>query len=368
MITALRIQNFKCFADTRLRFGSLTLLAGANATGKSTTIQTLLLLRQSHLRRTFDTGNLLLSGALTNVGTAGDVINQTVDSDEIAIELSAEGRPDRRFAFTYRTADKSSYTLQTEGVDPFPYNPIVYDPNINLFETQFNYLNAERIGPRLMYPMFDLQGDSINVGVHGEYAAHVLARYQDSLIACESLAHRNEAAGELSLKVEPQTRYWMRTFIPNFEIKVEELTSADQVRVMLGTGTRELVRPTNIGFGIIYTLPIVVGALVAPAGSLLIVENPEAHLHPASQSQIGMFLARAAAAGIQVVIETHSDHVLNGIRRAVRHGVLQPEHVSILFFAGEGRVETPEIYRDGGIDPWPHGFFDQMEKDLRELF
>ncbi len=111
-----------------------------------------------------------------------------------------------------------------------------------------------------------------------------------------------------------------------------------------------------------------VGGLLAPADSLLIIENPEAHLHPAGQAQIGIFLAQAAAAGIQVVIETHSDHVLNGIRRAVRSKLIQPDQVAISFLQGAGRVVTPRIYADGGIDPWPVGFFDQIEKDLLELF
>jgi predicted ATPase len=82
-------------------------------------------------------------------------------------------------------------------------------------------------------------------------------------------------------------------------------------------------------------------------------------------------LARGAAAGVQVIIETHSDHVLNGIRRAVRGGVMTSEEVSLLFFSnssGGAQVSKLQINPSGGIDPWPEGFFDQMEKDLMELF
>jgi predicted ATPase len=60
--------------------------------------------------------------------------------------------------------------------------------------------------------------------------------------------------------------------------------------------------------------------------------------------------------------------VLNGIRRSVRSAILSPQQVSIIFFSGAGQIEQPQIYIDGGIDPWPDGFFDQIEKDLRELF
>jgi predicted ATPase len=361
MIRELRLQNFKCFADTTLTFAPLTLLAGANAAGKSTTIQSLLLLRQSHLRGALGRGELLLNGTLASVGTARDVLNQAGTSGAISFEIADSAGRIGHFPFRFDREQRDSYVLNADGRPR-------YETEINLFTPQFNYLNAERIGPRLLYPMAELRGDSIDVGVHGEYAAHVLARYRDELIICTDLALRNEEAGEVSRTVEAQTRYWMRTFIPDFDIQIDELTAADQVQVMLRTGSREFVRPTNIGFGIIYTLPIVVAALVAPAGSLLIVENPEAHLHPASQSKIGMFLARAAAAGIQVIIETHSDHVLNGIRRSVRSAILSPQQVSIIFFSGAGQIEQPQIYIDGGIDPWPDGFFDQIEKDLRELF
>ncbi|MDZ4720296.1 MAG: DUF3696 domain-containing protein [Roseiflexaceae bacterium] len=361
MIESLRLRNFKCFTDTTIQFAPLTLLAGMNAAGKSTTIQSLLILRQSHLRGMITHSELLLNGTLTNVGTARDVLNQDAANSQIAFDLTDTAGRVGHFPFQFDREQRDAYILTAETRPR-------YETEINLFLPQFNYLNAERVGPRLLYPMADLRGTSIDVGIRGEYAAHVLARYRDEPIACSDLALINPERGEVSRTVEAQTRYWMSTFIPNFDIKIEELTAADQVQVMLRTGSREYVRPTNIGFGIIYTLPIVVAALVAPPGSLLIVENPEAHLHPAAQSRIGMFLAQAAAAGIQVVIETHSDHVLNGIRRSVRNGILSPEQMSIIFFVSAGQVLLPQIDTDGRIEPWPDGFFDQMEKDLMELF
>lgn len=363
MIDEMRLQNFKCFAAERVRFSNLTLLAGANASGKSTVIQAMLLLRQSHLRGNLARGDLVLAGALANVGTAGDALTQGADLDDVIFELTESSVTDR-FAFRYETAKKASYILSAG-------QPLSYRDGVNLFDSRFNYLNAERVGPRLLYPMDELRRGDFDVGTHGEFAAQVLARRRDEQIACEPLAYRDEAAREMSLLLGAQTRYWMQTLIPDFDIELSELTSADQIRVTLKTGTREFVRPTNIGFGIIYTLPIVVAALVAPSGSLLIVENPEAHLHPASQSRMGLFLARVAAAGIQIIVETHSDHVLNGIRRAVRQKTLEPAQVSLLFFSGSkgvSRVEPLKIYPSGGIDPRPEGFFDQTEKDLMELF
>lgn len=358
MIHELRLQEFKCFSDQRLPMADLTLLAGANATGKSTVIQSLLLLRQSHLRRTLGRGELLLNGPLVNVGTALDAVNERGLTDRVAITLSEKGGGERCFAFEYPRGAGDSYVLR--GTDR------AYDETLSLFAERFNYLSAERVGPRLIYPMSEMIEGLVDVGIRGEYAAHCLQRFRDDPLLNPGLISPTE--GQHSPRLFDQTRYRMREIIPDLDIELLAINEADQMRVGFKTSTGRFLRSTNIGFGIIYTLPIIVAALLLPKGALLIVENPEAHLHPAGQSRIGLFLAEVAAAGIQVIVETHSDHVLNGIRRAVRSTMITPEQMSILFFLGGGVVERPKIYPSGGIDPWPDGFFDQMEKDLMELF
>jgi predicted ATPase len=357
MITALRIQEYKCFSDQTLPLRALTLLAGANATGKSTVIQALLLLRQSHLRSMLAEGQLLLNGPLVSVGTALDAVNEQAETDTVAFTLNDEDDREQHFAFDYVRGAGESYVLRSTSV-------AAYDIQHSLFAPCFNYLNAERVGPRVLYPMSEMIEDLVDVGIHGEYTAHCLDRFGSTAIPQPELIHSEYTRSPLLLD---QTRYWMSEIVPHLDIHLQALTEADQMRVGLKTSTGRFLRPTNIGFGIIYTLPIVVAALLSQPGSLLMVENPEAHLHPASQSKIGYFLARVAAARTQVIIETHSDHVLNGIRRSVRDQVLTPEQLSLLFFAGGGTCEALRIYQDGGIDPWPDGFFDQAEKDLLEL-
>lgn len=86
---------------------------------------------------------------------------------------------------------------------------------------------------------------------------------------------------------------------------------------------------------------------------------------------MGRMLAHFAAAGVQLLIETHSDHVLNGARLAVRDKVLPPAAMQLLFFGGarEGAhgVITPKLDESGRIDAWPEGFFDQGETDIADL-
>ena len=86
---------------------------------------------------------------------------------------------------------------------------------------------------------------------------------------------------------------------------------------------------------------------------------------------MGAFLAEIAASGTQVIVETHSDHVLNGIRRAVKGGILTHEQALIHFFRPRGsnldQVVTPTLDAAGNIDVWPEGFFDQFDKDMNHF-
>lgn len=367
MIKTIHLHNFKCFGDQSIHCAPLTILTGANATGKSSVIQALLLLRQSHQRDTLRDGVLLLNGSLATLGTVTDVFYQNAQDTDLSIEIEAS--EDIRFKFMFERGEPTQRVLRGQSLQHYEA--------INLFYPQFNYLSAERLGPRTIFQMPEDEHESHNVGIHGEYAAFVAGRNQQELIANEKLAYTNEETGETRRELYQQVRYWMRQIFPGFEYAITVLTDTDLVQTMFGNlpGQR-LVRPTNIGFGLIYTLPVVVAALVAPERSLLIIENPEAHLHPFSQSMLGRFLACVAATGVQVIIETHSDHILNGIRVAVHKGAwgrrIEAKHVSIQFFipgdeTQPHRVETPTIYPSGGIAPWPIGFFDQFDADLTEL-
>ena len=104
---------------------------------------------------------------------------------------------------------------------------------------------------------------------------------------------------------------------------------------------------------------------------MILIENPEVHLHPAGQALMGQFMADVARAGIQVLVETHSDHVLNGVRRAVKDKRLTAEEVAIHFFRTRSddlpQVLSPTLDDSGNIDDWPEGFFRSVRQG-RQLF
>ena len=141
-----------------------------------------------------------------------------------------------------------------------------------------------------------------------------------------------------------------------------------------GTVRTGTFRSTGVGFGISYTLPVVLALLSVNPDALILLENPEAHLHPQGQFMMGTLIAQAAASGIQVIVETHSDHILNGIRVAVHDNLIQPEKTKVYYMSRSSEaggmyasVEEPHIYPDGSMDKWPEGFFDEWEKSLEKL-
>ena len=237
-----------------------------------------------------------------------------------------------------------------------------------------SYISAARLGPELHLPISEGDESSENVGVKGEYVLDFLQRHNE-LGGLPEILMRSEAGGSKS--VEQNVSAWLSIISPGINFRWEPIQRADLIRAEYGDDRR---RPSNVGFGVSYTLPIIANVLgyaaMAAKGEqrspLLMIENPEAHLHPAGQTQIGEFLARAASCGVQVIIETHSDHLLNGIRLAVKNKILESQKATFYYFHydfNEERtfVEQPVIDEDGFFDEWPDGFFDETEKNLEKI-
>jgi len=360
MIRALRLANFKCFENETIMLRALTVVVGANGAGKSSLLQGLLLIQQaSEGQAKF----VKLNGPfLLNLGKAADVLCQFQDHiSGVEIELTLEDGSPLRWRFEERAQDE--YVL---GIAETPSKFAPFD---------LTYLNAERIGPRDTLDVDSAPNDELKVGSRGEFtaqvlAAHVLAGRRRSQVR-EALWH--PATEDRIAQLGKQVELWMGDIAPGIEIRPLTLQDTNISALRIKRGKTEWLRPPNIGFGVSYALPIVVAGLLAPEGSLLLVENPEAHLHPAGQSRMGRFLATLAAAGVQVIAETHSDHVLNGIRLATvdRQHNIKHDQVIVQYFHGSDssarRAEAIDVTAKGGLSSWPSGFFDQSEKDLAAI-
>ena len=365
MIAEIRLENFKRFHDLSLRTADLTVLTGANGAGKTSVLHSLLLARQmtQQPRQT----HVELNGVDTlELGGAEDVIHREAGDELAAIEvLDTEGK---HWRWSFR-APVNKRTLNATVVD----NPVDYAGAIAEPPPWFTYLCAERLGPRDVLSASAADVGELGVGSRGEFVAQVLASFGRSRVRKGRLAV-NTTETTLSGLLH-QTESWMGKIVCPTQIDAEWFPNTSVTRLRFKTpGLRtEWTRAPNAGFGISYALPIIVAALRAESGGLLLVENPEAHLHPAGQSAIGGFLAQIADDGVQVVLETHSDHVLNGIRVAVAEGTaaLNPEQAAIHFFRAEDdggpTVESMELRRTGELTTWPAGFFDQAQIDLAAL-
>jgi predicted ATPase len=362
MINALRIHNFKCFEDELIPMRPLTVLSGINGMGKSSLLQSLLLLRQSVLDSSA-TG-ACLNGALISLGNADDVLYESAqNSDTISFTLTNGQSKINTYSFAYRKGEK---ILPQQGDLP-------EDMNEALFGEEFYYLKAERIGPRTAFDSLDRLGHRYNrIGNAGEYCAWLLAEHERKPIGSINLLHQNEPLNELRCQVEA----WLSEIGQNPRIHLDEHHSMDLVSMQFSF-MREGIpsgnyRPTNVGFGLTYTLPIFVASLLVKPGGMLVIENPEAHLHPKGQSAMGRFLCRVASCGVQVIVETHSDHLLNGIRISAKQKLIEPADIALNFFyrkpgSQSTNVTTPNIDQHGRLDHWPEDFFDEWEKGLVEL-
>lgn len=374
MIRSVRLQNYKCFENQLLELNALTLLSGLNATGKSTVLQSLLLLRQSYQQNLLRTTGLALNGDLVHIGTAQDALFEGAKEDMIGFDLALG---DRTTQMTWRFKyDREADVLALAPREP-QVSDAVYSPNniyrSSLFNWNFHYLQAERIGPRRFFETSDfLVRQRRQLGPAGEYTAQFLAAFGKEDIVSSVLVH-SEAA---SLALQDQVEAWLGEVSPGTRITLTPNLETDTVSLqyffVLGNQVSNKYRATNVGFGLTYALPIIVAVLSSAPGSLLLIENPEAHLHPRGQARMGELLALAASCGIQVLVETHSDHVLNGIRLAVHDGKLPPEDLQLHFFQrrqsdGQSLVVSPQIDRNGRIDQWPEGFFDEWDKSLEAL-
>jgi predicted ATPase len=366
VIDEIKLRNILAFRSTDLPLRGLTLLAGTNSAGKSSVLHALALLRQSAEARVLDSA-WMLNGEIVELGTGRDLLH--ADPDDVAGVTGIGLAIALREGAALRTWS-AAYNVDADVLDVVADEPEASDP---LFALGFQYLRADRIVPTVTYPKSH-EAASVRgwLGARGEHAPNFLRVHGGHPAQCVQ-ARLPDTIGTGLLD---QTNAWLNVLSPGTVVGVEDVPGTDFVRLLFSrTGPdvkTEPHRSTNVGFGLTYALPVIVACLSAQPGSLVLVENPEAHLHPAGQAAIGRLCALASEGGAQVIVETHSDHVLNAVRLAVRRQDVRADNVLVHFFTRKSGVlqpdiETLEIAADGMLPYWPAGFFDQWDRALDEL-
>lgn len=370
----LYIENFKCFAQrTKIELGKITVCAGMNSVGKSSLIQSLLLIRQiyedsvKYRGTNIDEYEIELNGIYGLQLGNSQSIKSSADEDDIFLNMDD-------FEFYLRSSsldqekNKLNSPMKMYVINPYTQGELGTEKGV--FADSFYYLNAERLGPRSYQNIST--SNQLGCGIHGENTFYYINRHQLDRIDEERMFPFDE--DKRVNTANKQIEYWMDYIIPGIELNVNELNELgiSQMRIRQQVFDTGFMTPYNFGFGISYVLPIIASGLLIPADCMLIVENPEAHLHPAGQSRIGFFLAAMAKAGVQIVLETHSEHVINGIRIAGLKMAVPPEDICINYFSidysvGVHTVERVKLNERMDLLDWPDGFMDQEEQDLRTL-
>jgi predicted ATPase len=431
MLTGLRVQNFKSWKDSGdIRLAPVTVLFGANSSGKTSLIQFLLMLRQTvestDRRRVLDLGGG--ANSLVDLGTFTDTIYNHDDKSDLTFEigwkiedrfigLPAGGEPVRSLTFGARVGlDPSegialrsfhyeenyyTYTIERalngryaakytddEGAtrdqhmtgEPgkfyipqteFRYAPDKYSvfsatPPVREFENQFSLLT--HVGPMREEPKRIYIWAGATPADVGRFGERAIEALLADQIAGSAAPATNDGSREI---LQEQVGRWLREMgvIHSFELR-ELGHRIYQALVRVKPDSPEVLL-TDVGFGVSQVLPVLVQSYYAKRGSTVIFEQPEIHLHPSVQSHLAdVFIDAAKTQGVQFLIESHSEHLLRRLQRRIAEGSVTADDVALYFVeygAHGSRLRPLELDDVGNIKNWPDGFFGDDITDIATL-
>ena len=403
LIKSLSLKDFKCFEQVDIDFGKITLLTGANSSGKSSLIYALLGIMQSKYFPQY----FALNGELINMGGFDEVLRKKAENREFRIGINIDfiqGNYDTKWVqnnlneqpepkeitdgyYSLKNISGNTATLEErwslkEFIESEIYNndftvikstekditvrynkpidveDILHKREANVYffdfsenEHCFNYIGSFRLPPERTYYRKPKAG---KVSVNGE-------GYIDQIIEWEELDKEKydkltEAITEIGLfkSIEASKMKGGRF---ELNVKVNEESEFSSL--------------TDVGFGISQFLPIIVADLQMNEASCLAVSQPEIHLHPKIQATLGdYFCKQVNNTNKQYIVETHSEYLINRMRLLIVKGELQPEDVALYFMENDGIKTTThkiELTKNGQIKNAPQGFFDTYEMDVMDI-
>lgn len=361
-IEKILLKNFKCHNHFEMELKRLNILTGSNAAGKSSLVQSILLAFKSweNCEKKQVNTNKVFG---VNLGIPISIVSEDLEEKDIEIGLFTDGIANRLVLGLPKDNEEIYFNI-------INYEEIVERKthDCNLDKLRLFFLNAERQGPRSVSVIQDIV--PFSVGNTGENTGYILSEMDKF----QKLSGHFKLPKDLRIaaidRFSANCEEWLNFVIPQTKLQYS-VDIERNITTLKMQNQGEFHLPVATGFGITYVLPIIVQALAASVitNSILIIENPEAHLHPLSQSRLGKFLALVAANGVQIILETHSEHIVDGCRiQAARETMCSDAQV--LFFEKKENTSLCnriEIMDNGELEGWPEGFFDQKRQDLREL-
>ena len=364
MISKIEVKNFKSLKGIETELKNLNVLMGLNGMGKSSFIQILLVLMQSDK---LEDKIIDLKGTLAQIGQGRDAFYQFSEEDFILFGISFLPSTDFNWKFQYEK-DKEKLIAESG----FSKEQMIY---FREKTRKFQYIGANRIGPQEIYDASSIVvADKKQIGLLGEYAAYYIDVFGSELDVNSSLQHPKAT----SKKLNSQINAWMQQISPGVSINTKYVPEVNRVildyQFDYGTQKTNSFRPKNVGFGISYVLPIVLALLTAEEGKIIVIENPESHIHPRGQAELGKLISLAASVGAQLFVETHSDHILNGIRVAVKDNLVDKSKVNEMYFEKTTtekeqftKITQIKVDSKGELSDYPKNMIDEWGNQLFKL-
>ena len=336
MIRQITINNFRGIESEVLDIKPLTLLTGLNSTGKSTCFQAIL---TSLYYNNGTNANIMLSSFDFSFATNR---NRNVNAKSSYIEVVCD----------------NGESFETE---MFGEDKVVSKKNTEVdLEDSFYYLSAHRLA---FNQDMETVSPKYKVGVQGEYIFGSFETEKSRSLDVKLVKDKN------SETLSAQLNWWLTYILGiKFELETEKITS-NRVKVIYKSNNLPNLAPQQLGVGVSYLAKILITCLRAKKGDTLMLENPEIHLHPAAQSRLGEFFVYITNAGIQLLIETHCENLLNKIQYEVYKNHINHTD-AVLYY--KGGITDPfqrlDFMSNGKFNAeFPEGFFDATLVEMLEM-
>ncbi len=352
MIKETEIYNFKSIQELKMECSNLNLLIGINSAGKSTICQALLLLGQNITEQSG------LNGSLIKLGTLEENCCRYLANREICVCVKTDQGESVKEMIQLNRETKL-WDIKTEYSQS---GREVFESLFDYRRRNLQYLSCHRIGPQNLYE----ENMDINeqLGTDGRYAISFLNKHGDNLM------EQDMCRGNADFTLLGQVNWWLN-YITQTQISTEPIAGADAVRAYYKMNEVPNIRPANVGSGISYLISILVMCMASTKGSILIIENPEIHLHPSAQAKVCELLYFLSQKERQIFVETHSDHIFNGFRAGIATKEMDAEKINVqfIYMNDENATEAMRVAigKYGTVENQRENLFDQFDLDLNKM-
>ncbi len=195
-----------------------------------------------------------------------------------------------------------------------------------------------------------------DVGLRGENAIDAI------LAATEAGEKRNLKHRSRRMAFQAMIAHWLREMKMIHSFRIEQIAEGSnrwQARVKTNAGSSEVFL-TDVGFGVSQVLPVITLLQYVPEGSIVLLEQPEIHLHPLAQAELAEVIIQAVRhRKLQVIVESHSEHLLLRLQRRIAEGEFSHDDIKLYFcdsWRGESRLTQLQVDLFGQIGNWPNNF------------